>query len=125
MSDGYYTAQQAVLYERELPRPAPHYTRAVRWKRGEQLGAGAVGTVYMGLNADTGALMAAKKVSLAGLNQDDTHAVRMLETLQVCATEWAVSETNAPHPFCDAPPETPLRHRRKSVSCQVYSMKTL
>ena len=82
-SDGYYTAVQAALYERELPQPAPHYTQRVKWKRGEQLGAGAVGVVYLGLDAETGGLMAAKKVSLVGISESDTRAGRLLATLQV------------------------------------------
>lgn len=34
----------------------------VHWKRGEMIGAGAFGRVYMGLNNETGQLMAVKQV---------------------------------------------------------------
>eukprot|EP01031_Cornospumella_fuschlensis_P031888 gene31888-38554_t len=35
----------------------------IRWKRGEVLGQGAFGTVYLGLNIDTGELMAVKQMA--------------------------------------------------------------
>ena len=37
--------------------------QAIRWKRGEILGQGAFGIVYLGLNTDSGELMAVKQVS--------------------------------------------------------------
>jgi mitogen-activated protein kinase kinase kinase len=39
--------------------------RTVRWQQGELIGAGAFGRVYLGLNLDTGQLMAVKQVSIA------------------------------------------------------------
>lgn len=42
----------------KLPETGP-----VNWTRGELLGAGAFGRVYLGLNNDTGQLMAVKQVS--------------------------------------------------------------
>jgi serine/threonine protein kinase len=36
--------------------------RPIRWKQGEILGQGAFGIVYLGLNTDTGELMAVKQV---------------------------------------------------------------
>lgn len=38
----------------------------VRWKRGELLGSGAFGRVYLALNEDDGTLMAAKQITLTG-----------------------------------------------------------
>lgn len=43
--------------------PAPA-TTSFRWRKGEAIGRGAVGSVYLGLNDDTGALMAVKEVRL-------------------------------------------------------------
>lgn len=36
----------------------------LRWLRGDIIGAGAFGTVHLGLNLDTGELMAVKSISL-------------------------------------------------------------
>ena len=38
--------------------------REIRWKRGEMLGQGAFGVVYLGLNVESGELMAVKQMSL-------------------------------------------------------------
>ena len=38
--------------------------RTIKWKRGEILGQGAFGIVYLGLNIDTGELMAVKQMSI-------------------------------------------------------------
>ena len=35
----------------------------IRWKRGEMLGQGAFGIVYLGLNVETGELMAVKQMT--------------------------------------------------------------
>ena len=37
---------------------------SIRWKRGEMIGQGAFGTVFLGLNTDNGELMAVKQMSL-------------------------------------------------------------
>ena len=41
----------------------PTSARSTRWKRGEILGQGAFGVVYLGLNVDSGELMAVKQIS--------------------------------------------------------------
>ena len=57
--------------------PSPHAGTAllppfaVHWHRGELLGSGAFGMVYLGLDADTGELFAAKQVPLVGLRDAD------------------------------------------------------
>ena len=38
----------------------------VRWQRGELIGAGASGSVYMGMDLDSGELIAIKQVGLRG-----------------------------------------------------------
>jgi serine/threonine protein kinase len=49
---------------RSLDSLLPSERRPVRWKRGELLGSGAFGRVYLGLNEEDGTLMAAKQISL-------------------------------------------------------------
>mmetsp|Transcript_7307 Transcript_7307/g.16719 ORF Transcript_7307/g.16719 Transcript_7307/m.16719 type:complete len:1111 (+) Transcript_7307:53-3385(+) len=41
--------------------------KSFNWRRGELIGAGAIGKVYLALNLDTGQLMACKQVMLAGI----------------------------------------------------------
>lgn len=45
----------------------PGPTVPVRWRKGPTLGAGSFGTVYLGLNCDTGELLAVKEVAAIGL----------------------------------------------------------
>ena len=40
-------------------------TSGIRWRKGETIGRGAFGAVYLGLNDDTGALMAVKELSFS------------------------------------------------------------
>ncbi|CAL5413236.1 unnamed protein product [Camellia sinensis] len=42
------------------------YSPTIWWRKGELIGCGAFGRVYMGLNIDSGALLAIKQVSIAG-----------------------------------------------------------
>lgn len=49
---------------------------AIRWKRGEILGQGAFGIVYLGLNTDTGELMAVKQMSIEDVS---TRELKSLE----------------------------------------------
>ena len=37
---------------------------SIRWRKGEMIGQGAFGTVFLGLNTDNGELMAVKQMSL-------------------------------------------------------------
>eukprot|EP01038_Epipyxis_sp_PR26KG_P014312 gene14312-19196_t len=48
------------LSENSISRPENHN---IRWKKGEVLGQGAFGVVYLGLNIETGELMAVKQLS--------------------------------------------------------------
>ena len=43
----------------------------IRWKRGEVLGQGAFGVVYLGLNVETGELMAVKQMAIEELSKKD------------------------------------------------------
>ena len=50
-------------------------SRNIQWKQGEILGQGAFGVVYLGLNIDTGELMAVKKLSLEELSNKELSAL--------------------------------------------------
>lgn len=51
----------------DVARSTPHGAAArLRWQRGELLGTGAFGRVYLGLNEETGELLAVKEVLLSG-----------------------------------------------------------
>eukprot|EP01041_Mallomonas_annulata_P007674 gene7674-15707_t len=49
--------------------------RSIRWKQGEILGQGAFGVVYLGLNIDSGELMAVKKMSLEEVSNRELNAL--------------------------------------------------
>ncbi|CAN8269618.1 unnamed protein product [Cochlearia groenlandica] len=48
-----------------LPAPRKEETSSIRWRKGELIGAGAFGRVYMGMNLDSGELLAIKQVLIA------------------------------------------------------------
>ena len=75
--DHYFTPAERKRYEQAIPvtmdengrTMSPIYSpdqqnETINWKRGELLGSGAFGNVYLGLNLDTGELMGAKQISL-------------------------------------------------------------
>ena len=47
---------------RALPPVAKDNTPSIRWGKGELIGCGAFGRVYMGMNLDSGELIAVKQV---------------------------------------------------------------
>ena len=47
-----------------------------KWKKGEMIGAGSYGRVYMGLNEDTGSLMAIKEIHISGENKEAIQQLR-------------------------------------------------
>ncbi|KAL6952609.1 Mitogen-activated protein kinase kinase kinase npk1 [Sarracenia purpurea var. burkii] len=51
----------------------------IRWRKGELIGCGAFGRVYMGMNLDSGELLAVKQVSIAVNNasKNKTQVIRM------------------------------------------------
>ena len=53
----------------------------VRWKKGEILGQGAFGVVYLGLNTDTGGLMAVKQIAVEDVSRKE---LAMLQVSSVC-----------------------------------------
>eukprot|EP00944_MAST-04C_sp_MAST-4C-sp1_P007998 g7998.t1 len=57
------------------------YSGKIKWRRGELLGTGAYGNVYLGLNQDTGELMGAKQILLRDVYAEDVHDhIRALRT---------------------------------------------
>lgn len=57
--------------------------RAIRWKRGEILGQGAFGIVYLGLNTDNGELMAVKQMAI-----EDVSSKYILQLLSLPSTRF-------------------------------------
>lgn len=45
-----------------LPAPRKEEAPSIRWRKGELIGCGAFGRVYMGMNLDSGELLAIKQV---------------------------------------------------------------
>eukprot|EP00954_Amorphochlora_amoebiformis_P018003 1322993-Amorphochlora_amoeboformis.AAC.2 len=62
----YYDEQERSRYERPLEFQKEENLKPIRWTRGDLLGHGAFGKVdipvYMGMNLDTGSLMAVKQI---------------------------------------------------------------
>lgn len=56
--------------------------RAIRWRKGELIGAGAYGRVYMGLNLDSGELIAVKQVCIAQNNVTKDRAQSHIRELE-------------------------------------------
>ena len=48
-----------------------------RWKQGEIIGHGSYGKVIMGLNIETGCMMAVKQVQIGGVNTSAQQDVRL------------------------------------------------
>uniref|UniRef100_A0A161ZMJ9 mitogen-activated protein kinase kinase kinase n=1 Tax=Daucus carota subsp. sativus TaxID=79200 RepID=A0A161ZMJ9_DAUCS len=77
------------LFPRPMPPALPPIVKAkrddessIRWRKGELIGSGAFGQVYMGMNLDSGELLAVKQVSIAAnsASKEKTQAhVRELE----------------------------------------------
>ncbi len=71
VDDAYFTRAERREYEQPIPvtpTSPPGWGEdigeSIRWRRGELLGSGAYGNVYLGLNLDTGELMGAKQIGL-------------------------------------------------------------
>lgn len=65
----------------------------IRWKRGELIGKGANGTVYLGLDLRNGRLMAAKEVLAQRATEDRLRALRREIRLLRCAGALRVTHT--------------------------------
>ncbi|XWS58204.1 hypothetical protein CRYUN_Cryun08bG0014500 [Craigia yunnanensis] len=64
------------------PSPSPSPPPPIRWRKGELIGSGAFGRVYMGMNLDSGELLAVKEVLIAANSASEEKAqahVRELE----------------------------------------------
>ncbi|XRB05940.1 mitogen-activated protein kinase kinase kinase [Pycnococcus provasolii] len=58
--------------------PAPKMPR--RWKKGDAIGSGSFGSVFLGLNSDTGELLAVKEVPVSAKGTKHTEALQQLES---------------------------------------------
>jgi len=71
VDDGYYTPEEAQMYERRIePRVESDENSSIHWQKGKAIGSGAFGTVYLGMNTDTGKLLAVKTVPIVHLDED-------------------------------------------------------
>ena len=64
------SSQHATTYWHSKPRQV----EPIRWQRGEVIGQGAYGTVYLGLNLDTGELMAVKQLDAKEVSEKENTA---------------------------------------------------
>ena len=72
MEDGYFNHEERKLYEKRktsISNDQLSKQPKINWQCGELLGQGACGKVYLGLNSDTGELMAIKQVSYAAADE--------------------------------------------------------
>ena len=74
--DGYFDAQERLLYENDLASMPTKHNAPTQWKRGDIIGSGAFGSVHVALNVDTGELIAVKSVPVFP-SSDEEHAKRM------------------------------------------------
>ena len=70
IDDGYYTKEEARKYERRPPRVPAEENVTINWQKGKAIGSGAYGTVYLGMNVDTGKLLAVKTIPIVRLEED-------------------------------------------------------
>ena len=85
VSRGFITAAMGLQPSERVDRLAvvAHTPRAFRWSKGEKLGAGTQGTVYLALNQQDGGLMAVKEVDIATVHASNRRgkdaAVRLVQ----------------------------------------------
>ena len=53
------------------PYPHQHASRQIRWVKGDIIGSGASGRVFMGLDEDTGGLIAVKEIQFSPEDKDE------------------------------------------------------
>eukprot|EP01083_Nonionella_stella_P068185 180826_1 len=73
-TDDYYTQEDKGLFEE--PIPSSNSPQMFSWKKGEILGQGAFGVVYLCLNESSGHLMAVKQIQVDPAQKDKTESLR-------------------------------------------------
>jgi hypothetical protein len=68
--DGYYSPSEREEFALE-PTETNSTPFSINWQQGGLIGAGAYGKVYLGLNVDTGELLAVKQVSLPNVGESE------------------------------------------------------
>ena len=66
-----------------------------RWQRGEAIGRGGFGTVYLGLNLDTGELMAVKQLDTKDVSARELQDIENELSLLACTTQTAEEKEGA------------------------------
>lgn len=77
--DHYFTESERKLFEGSMAFSKPKFNDPIHWKRGELLGSGAFGRVFLGLHTRTGELMAAKQIVLTTQGKESDQCLRALE----------------------------------------------
>ena len=75
--DNYFTPDERKQFEGSCALSKPKFQDPIHWKRGELLGSGAFGRVFLGLHTRTGELMAAKQIVLT-VKGEESDQVRRL-----------------------------------------------
>ncbi len=107
MADGYYTADERKVLEQSLPAEVEVASlKPMSWSQGELIGCGAFGKVYLGMNNETGGLMAVKRIPLLPSNMqseneelvsDVEHEVAMLRHLNHPNIVRYIGTSRQPH----------------------------
>ncbi len=83
LDDDYFEESEKQL---QRPRPEPQEEEdalPIQWRKGEMLGSGAYGKVYLGLNFSNGQLMAVKQVPLDVANTNDPRLLALEKEIHV------------------------------------------
>ena len=89
LDDGYYDETEQQVIEKGRPSMTVEEMPKIQWKKGDIIGRGAFGTVFMGLNLGNGELMAVKEVSMPNTNHINNH-VKSDQYVQALEKEIAV-----------------------------------
>ena len=76
------TAAAMPSHTRSSPTLSPQHTRTINWRKGGIIGSGSYGSVYLGLNTDTGTLIAVKQVFVGDDTDGIDELVREVEILR-------------------------------------------
>eukprot|EP00727_Mastigamoeba_balamuthi_P014264 m51a1_g9460 putative mitogen-activated protein kinase kinase kinase 3-like (2820) ;mRNA; f:513979-524589 len=72
VDDNYYSPAEARMYEERMQPPSESsvLNLEIKWQKGNLIGSGAYGSVYLGMNTESTELMAVKQIPVARDNRD-------------------------------------------------------